>query len=158
LNLTTIATLAIAASALSACGTMNDPKTDHHAGMNAAQQCVIYSSTMGEYSQFNDAFKPLVIAGGAGFGVLAFSLASLLGAPLLFIFGLVGGFSSPMHFVIPQMVGALFGRFYFQRKMGLVWRQYIPVVAAGFFCGAGLITLLGVGIMFVSKAVIAPPF
>jgi len=38
----------------------------------------------------------------------------------------------------------LIGRYYFQKRLGLRWRQYIPVVAAGFACGMGLITTVGV--------------
>jgi hypothetical protein len=58
----------------------------------------------------------------------------------------------------PQFIGALIGRYYFQKKLGLKWRQYIPVVAAGFACGMGLITTVGVGITFLNKAVIKLPF
>jgi hypothetical protein len=60
--------------------------------------------------------------------------------------------------VLPQFLGALIGKFYFQRKMGLKWRQYIPVVSAGFACGQGLITVFGVGVTFISKAVVQLPF
>ena len=42
---------------------------------------------------------------------------------------------------------------YLQKKFGSMWRQYIPVVAAGFSCGAGLITMLSVGVTVLSKAV-----
>ena len=60
--------------------------------------------------------------------------------------------------IIPQFIGALIGRYYFQKKLKLRWRQYIPVVAAGFACGMGLITTVGVGITFLSKAVIRLSF
>ena len=33
-------------------------------------------------------------------------------------------------------------------RLGLRWRQYIPVVAAGFSCGMGLIGTLGIGFTF----------
>ena len=48
--------------------------------------------------------------------------------------------------------------FYFKKRLKLKWRQYIPVVAAGFSCGMGLITTVGVGITFLSKSVIKLPF
>jgi len=60
--------------------------------------------------------------------------------------------------VITEFLGALLGRYYFRRKMGLTWKQYIPVVAAGFNCGMGLITVFAVGINFLAKAVIKIPF
>jgi len=34
----------------------------------------------------------------------------------------------------------------------------VPVVASGFACGAGLVTVLGIGITFMSKAVVQLPF
>ena len=57
-----------------------------------------------------------------------------------------------------QMIGALIGRYYFQKRLGLRWRQYIPVVMAGYACGTGLVTVLGIGITFISKAVIQLPY
>ena len=62
------------------------------------------------------------------------------------------------HWIVPQFIGALIGHYYFHRRLGLRWRQYAPVVAAGFSCGMGLITTVGVGITFLSKSVIKLPF
>jgi hypothetical protein len=78
----------------------------------------------------------------------------------MFFYGLIRGvaYQALPHMAIPQFIGALLGRFYFERKLGLKWRQYIPVVAAGFACGMGLITVLGVGVNFLAKAVIKIPF
>lgn len=127
--------------------------------LNAANQSVVYSSTMGEYSIFEEALKPLVVGAGVGIGLVLFSGLSWIGAPIFLVYGLVRGLGQPLpHFIIPQMLGALIGRFYFQKRLGLKWRQYIPVVAAGFACGMGLVTTLGIGIMFMSKAVIQLPF
>jgi len=42
--------------------------------------------------------------------------------------------------------------------MGLKWRQYVPVIAAGFSCGVGLITVLGVGFTFLAKSINKLPF
>jgi len=38
------------------------------------------------------------------------------------------------------------------------WRQYAPVLSAGYFCGAGLTTMLCIGIMFLSKSIIKLPY
>ena len=89
--------------------------------LQAANECIMLSSTLGDYSMFEEAFNWMNLGAGTVFG-------------------------------------ALIGRFYFQKRLGLKWRQYIPVVAAGFSCGMGLITTLGVGITFLSKAVIKLPF
>ncbi|HNR93601.1 MAG TPA: peptide transporter, partial [Kiritimatiellia bacterium] len=119
----------------------------------------MFSSTLGEYSIFEEAFKGLYLAIGAFFGLILFGGMSLLGAPVMMTYGVIRGLGQTMpHSVIPQFIGALIGRYYFQKRLGLIWRQYIPVVSAGFACGMGLITTVGVGITFLSKAAIPLPF
>jgi len=119
----------------------------------------MFSATLGEYSIFEDAFRFVYILSGTMFGGLLFGVMSLLGAPILLTFGVVRGLGQTTpHSVIPQFLGALLGRYYFKRKLGLRWRQYIPVVSAGFACGMGLITTVGVGVTFLSKAAIPLPF
>lgn len=127
--------------------------------LHAQNACIMFSATLGEYSIFEDAFRFTYILSGTVFGGLLFSIMSILGAPVLLTFGVVRGLGQTTpHAVIPQFLGALLGRFYFRRKLGLRWRQYIPVVSAGFACGMGLITTVGVGITFLSKAAIPLPF
>jgi hypothetical protein len=127
--------------------------------LNAANQSIMFSATLGRFSQFQKAFNPYYLAAGTGFGVLLFIVMSVLQLPLLLIYGVIRGLNQTLpHVVLPQFIGACFGRFYFERKMGLKWRQYIPVVAAGFSCGMGLVTVLGVGVNFLAKAVIKIPF
>jgi len=125
----------------------------------AQNACIVYSSTLGEYSIFQEAFSWAYLALGTGFGVTLFATMSWLGAPTFFVYGLVRGLGQAMpHAIIPQFIGALIGRFYFQRRLQLKWRQYIPVVTAGFMCGMGLIATLCIGITFLSKAIIQLPF
>lgn len=127
--------------------------------LNAENQCIMFSSTLGEYSIFEEAFNWNYLGVGAIFGMVLFSTMSILHAPIMLTYGVVRGLGQSMpHAIIPQFVGALIGRYYFQKRLGLKWRQYIPVVAAGFACGMGLITTVGVGITFLSKAVIKLPF
>ena len=96
---------------------------------------------------------------GTGCGVALFTTMQYLGAPIFLVYGVVRGLGQTLPFnIIPQFLGALIGRFYFQKRLGKTWRQYIPVVAAGFFCGQGLVTVFGVGITFISKAVVQLPF
>ena len=127
--------------------------------LHAQNACIMFSATMGEYSIFEDAFRFAYILSGTLFGGLLFGVMSILGAPILLTYGVVRGLGQTTpHSVIPQFIGALLGRYYFKRKLGLRWRQYIPVVSAGFACGMGLITTVGVGITFLSKAAIPLPF
>ena len=127
--------------------------------LNANNQCIMYTATLGRYSQFQETFNWWYLMVGAGFGTLLFFVLWALHLPILLVYGVVRGLGQTMpHGVIPQFIGALIGKFYFQRKLGLTWRQYIPVVAAGFGCGMGLITVLAVGINFLAKSVIKLPF
>ncbi len=127
--------------------------------LRAANACIMYSSTLGEYSIFEEAFNWTYLGAGTGFGVVLFAGMSWLGAPIFLVYGVVRGLGQSMpHAIIPQFIGALIGRYYFQKRLKLTWRPYIPVVAAGFACGQGLITTLCVGITFLSKAVIQMPF
>jgi len=127
--------------------------------LQAANSCIMFSATLGEYSIFEDAFNWSYLFSGVGFGGILFGVLTSLGAPIFFVYGVVRGLGQSMpHVIIPQFAGALVGRFYFRRRLGLKWRQYAPVVAAGFACGMGLISIVGVGITFISKAVLSLPF
>jgi hypothetical protein len=127
--------------------------------LNAANQTIFPSSTLGRFSQFEETFNWTYLAIGAGFGTVMFFVLYAMNLPILLIYGMVGGLNVTMpHGVLPQFIGALIGRFYFQKRMGLKWRQYIPVVMAGFGCGVGLITVFSVGITFLLKAMIKLPY
>ena len=127
--------------------------------LQAANQSIVYSSTLGRYSAFDEALNFVYLGCGTLFGMLLFAFMTVLSLPIMLTYCVVRGLNQTMpHAVIPQFVGALIGRYYFRKRMGLKWRQYIPVVAAGFSCGMGLITVLAVGINFLAKAVIKIPF
>jgi hypothetical protein len=127
--------------------------------LQAQNQCIVYTSTLGRYSRFEEAFNPKYIGCGLAGGLGVFTVLSLLSAPVMLYYGLIRGMNTGMpNVMITEFLGALVGRYYFRRKMGLTWKQYVPVVAAGFNCGMGLITVFAVGINFLAKAVIRIPF
>jgi len=127
--------------------------------LQAANNCIMISSTTGEYSIFEEAFNWMYLSAGTVMGLGLFGLMTVSGAPIMLVYGVVRGLGQSMpHAIIPQFIGALIGRYYFQKRLGLKWRQYVPVVAAGFSCGMGLVTTLGVGITFLGKSVIKLPF
>ena len=127
--------------------------------LEAENQCIIYTSTTGGYSMFQKAFNPVYLFTGLGLGSVVFGLMSWFGWPLFLVYGIVRGLGQTMpHSILPQFVGALVGRYYFQKRLGLVWRQYIPVVAAGFGCGTGLVAMVCIGITFLVKSVFQLPF
>jgi hypothetical protein len=127
--------------------------------LDAATRCIMYSATMGEYSMFEQAWNPLYFFCGSGFGVFLFSVLQFFNAPIMLTYGVVRGLGQTIpHSIVIQFIGALIGQFYFRKRLGLKWRQYIPVVSAGFGCGMGLITTFGIGITFLSKSAIKLPF
>lgn len=127
--------------------------------LDAATRCIMYSATMGEYSMFEEAWNTVYFICGSGFGVVLFSVLQFFGAPIMLTYGVVRGLGQTIpHAIVAQFIGALIGQFYFKKRLGLKWRQYVPVVSAGFGCGMGLITTLGIGITFLSKSAIKLPF
>ena len=139
---------------------VNYPFAERMWELQAAQRSVIYSATMGRHTLFNEAFNLWYLLSGVGVGVLLFALLIVLGMPIMLAYGMVRGLNAMAlpHVILPQFLGACLGRFYFERRMGLTWRKYVPVVAAGFTCGMGLVTVLGVGVTFLARAVIKIPF
>jgi hypothetical protein len=74
-------------------------------------------------------------------------------------YGLVRGLGTTLAAgMFPQLLGALLGRYYFQKKFGLNWYQYAPVLLAGFSCGVGLISMFSLGCLLISKAVFQLPY
>jgi hypothetical protein len=127
--------------------------------LEAKNACLLYSSTMGEFSPFEKAFSIPKI--GAGFGV-AMSVAWILGAmnvPIMLFYGVIRGLGQSLpHTILIQFVGACIGRFYFQKKYGKDWRKIIPVLSAGYMVGAGLISMVSVGIVFLFKSASTLPY
>ncbi len=127
--------------------------------VTAENLSLVFSSTLGGYSEFEQAFRLDYIAAGFVAGAVVFGGLAWLGAPVFLTYGIVRGLNQTLPFaVVGQFIGALIGHYYFRRKMGLKWRQYAPVLAAGFSCGMGLIGTLGVGFTFLAKSVFELPY
>lgn len=127
--------------------------------VTAAQQAVVFSSTLGGFTEFEKALDPTIITAGLLVGGVAFAGLAWLGAPTFLTYGIVRGLNQTLPYaVLPQFLGAVIGRYYFQKRLGLKWRQYIPVVMAGFSCGMGLVGTLGVGFTFLAKSVFKLPY
>jgi hypothetical protein len=75
------------------------------------------------------------------------------------IYGFVQGIGSMPHAFIPLVIGAFIGKFYFRKKLGEKrFLEVVPVVAAGYGTGVGLIALIGVAINLIVSAVSASKF
>ena len=125
--------------------------------LEAYRQGLFISSTLpgNENSMFAQAFKPGYIAWGLGIALTLYASMSYFGLPVLMVYGVIRGLdqSQPM-VIVPQFIGALLGRYYFKKRFGNMWAQYIIVFYAGYQAGTGLITMLSLGLVFMSKAVI----
>lgn len=133
------------------------PFAEKYWDLNAFNAGLIISSTLpgNEQSPFAAAFKPEYIYWGLGIALSLYALMSSLGLPILMVYGVIRGLDQSLPFVIvPQFIGALLGRYYFKKRFGDRWTQYIIVFYAGYQAGTGLITMLSLGLVFMSKAVI----
>ncbi len=129
--------------------------------LNARQQALMQASTLGNGagSEFYDAIKWPYIIGGTGVGLVVYSALAWLGAPMMLCYGLVRGLGTGIASgMFPQMLGALLGRYYFEKRFGLKWREYAPVLLAGFSCGMGLVSMFSLGCLLISKAVFQLPY
>jgi len=96
---------------------------------------------------------------GLAFGLSAYFVLGALNMPTLLLYGFVAGMGTLPHFIIPELIGALLGRYYFLPRFGQKpWRRATPVLAAGFACGMGLIGMGGVSIALLSAAVRPKPW
>ncbi|HEX8525136.1 MAG TPA: hypothetical protein VF669_22990 [Tepidisphaeraceae bacterium] len=127
----------------------------------AFRQGVIYSSTLpgGQYGPFFQAFHLSYILVGLVLALMLYASLSYLALPVFLVYGLIRGLDqSTPNVIIPQFIGALLGRYYFAKRFGKDWRQYIVVFFAGYSCGVGLVMMLSLGIVFMSKAVYQSTF
>lgn len=94
------------------------------------------------------------ISVGLVFSALLYGGLAALQAPVAVFYGFVAGLGQWPHFVIPNFMGALLGRFYLQKRFGEQrWRAYAPILLAGYSCGVGLIGMTSIAIALISKAV-----
>jgi len=123
--------------------------------LNARNQALVISSTMeGRRSLFFEALRGDYVLCGLVIGGLLYGFLSFFGLPVLLVFGVVRslGSANPLG-ILPELLGALLGRFYFRRRYGEMWHKYAPAIFAGFTCGVGLIGMMGVALRLIATAV-----
>ena len=125
----------------------------------ALGQSLWVSSTVTGESLLFKALKPPLILGGLGFGLGAYAFLSLFSLPTMLLYGFISGLGALPHALLPEMAGALLGRYYFEKRFGRQeWRRRTPVLAAGFACGMGLIGMAGVALALLSSTVASTPW
>ena len=128
--------------------------------LSAFNQGLIYSSTLGgQGGPFAEAFKPALVAIGLALALGLYGILSFLGLPVLLVYGVIRGLDqSTPDVILPQFLGALLGRYYFAKKFGPRWPDYRIVFFAGYSAGFGLIMMLSLGLVFMSKSVTQTPY
>src|SRR5207248_10284075 len=117
--------------------------------LTAFRQAIIYSSTLpgGEGGPFYQAFHWEYLAAGLAIALTIYSGLSFFGLPVLLVYGIIRGLDqSTPDVILPQFIGAMFGRYYFAKKFGSNWPQYRVVFFAGYGCGVGLVMMLALGL------------
>jgi hypothetical protein len=127
----------------------------------AFQSGVIFTSTLpgGEFGPFFQAFNKIYILVGLALALTAYGGMSFLGLPVFLVYGVIRGLDqSTPAWILPQFIGALLGRYYFAKRFGDQWRHYVVVFFAGYQCGVGLVMMLSLGLVFMSKSVFQSTF
>jgi hypothetical protein len=127
----------------------------------AYRQGLMMSATLpgGDHGPFAEAFNWAYVFAGFGIALALFGTLSWFGMPILLVYGLIRGLDQAQpHVIIPQFAGALLGRYYFAHRFGDMWKQYIIVFYAGYAAGTGLVMMLALGLVFISKSVIQSPY
>jgi hypothetical protein len=128
------------------------PWTERMWEMNLRNWAVIYTSTLEGGSQFLEALHGNYIVWGLVAGSSILGVLTVLGLPVMFIFGALGGLSqvSPGT-MFCGLLGAVVGKFYFRRKYKDMWLKYMTVVLAGFGCGMGIISMVGMAFTVITR-------
>ncbi len=121
--------------------------------LQALNTLLMQTSTLEGNSLFFQALKGSYVVSGLGLGLVLYMILSVLGLPVLLIYGVVRGLGqSTPHGIILEVAGALLGRYYFHKRYGTMWRQYAPVLLAGFSCGMGLTGMFAMGFALILKS------
>ncbi|MDT8391933.1 MAG: peptide transporter [Lentisphaeria bacterium] len=135
------------------------PYTQQIWELEAKNTCLLYSSTMGEFSPFEKALSGPKVGLGFGVAMTTAWCLSALNVPIMLFYGVIRGLGQTMpHVVLIQFFGACLGRFKLQKKFGKDWRKIIPIFSAGYMVGAGLVSMVAIGIVFLTKAATTLPY
>ncbi len=121
--------------------------------LQALNTLLLQSATLEGNSPFFQALKPEYIAWGTAIGTATYGVLAAFNLPVLLIYGITRGLGqSTPHGIFLEVIGALLGRYYFSKRYGMEWRQYAPVLLAGFSCGMGLMGMLAMGSTLIMRS------
>ena len=121
--------------------------------LQALNTLLMQTSTLEGNSPFFQALSMVYVLTGMGFGVVTYMVLAFFGLPVMLVYGVVRGLGqSTPHGMILEVLGAFLGRFFFLKRYGAMWRQYAPVLLAGFSCGMGLMGMFAMGFTLILKS------
>jgi hypothetical protein len=121
--------------------------------LQALNTLLMQSSTLEGSAAFYQALNFVYVAAGVGLGVIVYAILTLFGLPIMLVYGMVRGLGQTLpHGHILEVAGALLGRYFFLKRYGAMWRQYAPVLLAGFSCGMGLTGMFAMGVTLILKS------
>jgi hypothetical protein len=121
--------------------------------LQALNTLLMQTSTLEGNSLFFQALSGWYVSAGTLLGLFTYFLLSVFGLPVLLVYGIVRGLGqSTPHGLILEVAGAFIGRYYFLKRYGAMWRQYAPVLLAGFSCGMGLMGMFSMGATLIMKS------
>ena len=121
--------------------------------LQALNTLLMQTSTLEGNSLFYQALDWVYVSAGVGLGVVLYFVLTLFGLPVMLVYGMVRGLGQTApHGLILEVVVALLGRFFFLKRYGKMWRQYAPVLLAGFSCGMGLTGMFAMGVTLILKS------
>ena len=110
-------------------------------------------------SEFMQAIHKDVVCSAFGLTTGLFVLFSVFGLPTLFIYGIIRGLGALPHTMALEIVGAMIGRYYYQKKYGSTnFLRMAPTLLAGYFTGVGLISMVTIAMRLIQAAKSAAPF
>lgn len=128
------------------------PWTERMWELDLRKQCIMWTSTLEGGSQFLEALHFEYTGWGFISGTILFSVMSVLGLPVMLIFGAVWGLNqSNPGLLFCTMAGACAAKLYFKRKYKDMWLKYMMVVMAGFGCGMGVTSMISMSFNVISR-------
>ncbi len=89
----------------------------------------------------------------AAFAVL-YAILAASGASMGFFYGIVAGTNVWPFIILPQLIGALLGRYYFRKRLGEeTWLRYAPIIGAGMACGVGIVAMISIAVALISLSI-----
>lgn len=128
------------------------PYTEMMWELKLRQFCLMITSTQEGGSQFLEAMNLDYALWGFGSGAFLFAALSMMGMPIMLIFGAVWGLAqSNPGAIFFTMLGAAARKLYFERKYKDMWLKYMTAIMAGFGCGMGLTSMISLSFNVISR-------